>query len=207
VLLTHYHLDHLIGLPSFQPLYDRRCRFTFYGVGWEDRGVQNTLDRFLGPPWFPISFGETGSVKRFVDLDRQRIEIEGLRITSARLNHPQGVTAFRLESAGRSVVFATDHEVGDPAADERLRALAEGCDILIHDAQYTPDEYDRRHRGWGHSTWSHAVEAARNAGAGRLILFHHDPERTDDEIDSIVEVAARSFPDVAGAREGMSLRL
>jgi phosphoribosyl 1,2-cyclic phosphodiesterase len=207
VLLTHYHLDHLIGLPVFKPLYDPGTRFTFYGVGWGGEGIQATLEKLLGPPWFPVSFRDTPSVKRYVDLDGTPFSIGPLRITHTRLNHPQGVTAYRLERAGRAVVFATDHEGGDDESDAGLRALAREADVLIHDAQYTPEEYEQGHQGWGHSSWRHAAETARAAGARHLVLFHHDPDRSDEAVEALIRDAAGLFPSVEGAREGMSVEI
>lgn len=202
VFLTHYHMDHLQGLPFFKPFLDPRARFIFYG--FDD--VQAALEGFIRPPWFPVALDETPSIKRYVELDGSPISIGELELTVARLHHPQGNTAYRLEHAGRSVVYATDVERGELESDAALKGLAAGADVLIHDAQYTPEEYESR-RGWGHSTWRHAVDAAREAGARQLILFHHDPARTDAEIDSIVGDAREAFPDVAAAREGMILPL
>jgi phosphoribosyl 1,2-cyclic phosphodiesterase len=207
VLLTHYHVDHLMGLPLFEPLYEPHNSFTFYGHGWKDRGVRAALERFFCPPLFPISLGETAARKDFVDLGDEPLELEGLRITHARLNHPQGVTAFRLQGANRSVVFATDCERGEPRSDALFESFARNADVVIHDAQYTEEEYNRRYRGWGHSTWKQAVEAAEAVGAGRLVLFHHDPERGDDELNAIVKKAAAKYSRVEAAREGMSLQL
>jgi phosphoribosyl 1,2-cyclic phosphodiesterase len=205
VLLTHYHVDHLMGLPLFEPLYEPHNSFTFYGHTWSGGGVREALERFFGPPLFPISLGQTSAAKEFVDLDERPLELEGLRITHARLNHPQGVTAFRLHGEGRSVVFATDCERGEPSSDALFEQFARDAGVLIHDAQYTAEEYDGRYRGWGHSTWEQALEAAAAARAERLLLFHHAPERGDEELDAIVKVAKRLHPDVEAAREGMSL--
>ncbi len=198
VFLTHYHMDHLQGLPFFKPLLDSRVRFTFHG--FDD--VRGALHGFIRPPWFPVALDDTPSVKRYAELDCSPISIGELELTVARLHHPQGNTAYRLEHAGRSVVYATDVERGDTASDAALKRLAGGADVLIHDAQYTPEEYESR-RGWGHSTWRHAVDAAREAGVRQLILFHHDPARTDEEIDSLVDDARKAFPHVEAAREGM----
>lgn len=207
VFLTHYHMDHIIGLPLFAPLYDPRARFAFYGCGWEDAGVRQALEGALRPPWTPVSIADSASNKRYVSLDEgETVTVGDLTVTHARLDHPQGVTAFRLDRCGNSVVFATDCERGLSGPDARFLSLARDADVLIHDAQYTPEEYGR-FRGWGHSTWAQAVEAADAAGAGRLILFHHDPERTDDEIDAIVGEAARRFPRVSAAREGERLSI
>lgn len=205
VLLTHYHVDHLMGLPLFEPLYEQSNSFVFYGHGWCGGGVRAALERFFGPPLFPISIADTAAAKQFIDLDARPLELEGLKITHARLNHPQGVTAYRLDGDRKSVVFATDCERGERESDDRFAALARGADIVIHDAQYTEDEYDGRYRGWGHSSWKQAVEAAEAAGAGRLVLFHHAPDRGDAEVDEIVRRAAGLYPHVMAASEGMTL--
>ena len=207
ILLTHYHWDHIEGLPTFRPLYDPRNRFTFYGHSWAGKNVQGLLEEALGPPWFPVGLKETPCEKRYEELAEGTISLDGLRITAARLHHPQGVYGFRVERGGRAVVIATDHERGEPKADGALLALSRGAEVLIHDAQFTPEEYALTYRGWGHSSWTHAVAAAREAGVPRLVLFHHDPDRTDTAVDDIVTAARRSFQDVRGAAEGMEFPL
>lgn len=206
VFLTHYHWDHLEGLPFFPPIYDRRSTFVFHGFVHEATDVRSALEGALRPPWFPMSLGETASVKSYVNLGVDTLAVEELQVIPVLLHHPQGIAGYRLEHDGHSVVLATDTERGDPVADAALSALAHRADVLIHDAQYTPDEYAAKH-GWGHSTWEHAVAAARDAEVRRLLLFHHDPERSDDEVDALVEAAREEFPEVEGAREGMTLSL
>jgi phosphoribosyl 1,2-cyclic phosphodiesterase len=206
VLLTHYHWDHVEGLPFFRPLYDPRCSFTFYGFPWQDLGVQQALETGLRPPWFPIPIGDTASSKTFVDLTESAFGVDRISVSTTRLCHPQGARAFRLEHSGRAIVFATDTEHGDGKCDAGLLDLSKGANVLIHDAQYTPEEYDY-HRGHGHSTWRHALEVARGSDAEQLILFHHDPDRSDDDLDSVVAQARSEFEHVEGAREGTSLSL
>lgn len=203
VFLTHYHSDHLEGLRLFQPLYDARSEFVFHGFRSANGGVQRALEGSMSPPWFPVPLQETASAKRFVDLTGDPVEIEGVRVSSAPVGHPQGAVGYRLERGRGSIAFVTDSEPGDPEVDASVRELARGAGVLIHDAQYTPDEYEARFRNWGHSSWRHAVEVARESGAKRLVLFHHDPDRTDDELDRIVEQARREFPNTDAAREGM----
>ena len=111
----------------------------------------------MKPPWFPVPLSETASAKRFVDLGDEPLELGGVRIVPRRLASSDGSMLYRIEGPVRSVVFATDFEPGEPIHDEALLSLATDADVLIHDAQYTPDEYEA-HRGWGHSTWEHAVE-------------------------------------------------
>jgi len=201
VLLSHYHQDHIEGLPLFDPLYHPDCRFTFYGTPWQDRGVGEILSGILAPPWFPIPFSRTASAKEFVDLTGDPIHLENLSIRMARLCHPQGVTAFRLDHPGGSLVYATDVECGDEKLDGALIELAAGADVLVHDAQFTPEDYEA-YRGRGHSSWGHAVAVAHTAGVQRLVLFHHDPDRTDDQVDAILERARAEFPGAMAAKEG-----
>lgn len=206
LFLTHYHWDHIQGLVFFPPLYAEGNRFTFYGHNPEGMTVRESIEGALRPPWFPISIVDTPSPKAYVDVEEGPFQIGDLLIRTAALHHPQGVTAYRIDHGENSVVLATDYERGDPVADAALRRLAQGADVLIHDAQYTPDEYPTRYIGWGHSTRHHAVQAAIDAEVGRLVLISHDPMRTDDQVDAIVEMARREFPATEAALEGMQIR-
>jgi phosphoribosyl 1,2-cyclic phosphodiesterase len=205
VFLTHYHWDHLQGILFFPPLYDERNRFTFYGHAWDGMGVREAVEGALRPPWFPVSIFETAAGKEYVDVEHSPFEVGPLSIEAAPLHHPQGVTAYRITHGTNTVVLATDCERGNPVADETLRDLAAGADYLIHDAQYTPDEYPTHYLGWGHSTRHHAVEAALEAKAKSLVLVSHDPRRSDDQIDAIVEAAQEEFPATRAAYEGMQI--
>ncbi len=207
VLLSHYHWDHLLGLPFFRPLFEPDNTFHFYGVEREGRTVEEGIGGVFQPPWFPLPLQETPCRKTFIDLAQNNpVTIESVTVHASQLHHPQGVTAFRLETGDTSVVFATDVERGEPESDAALAEFAAGADILIHDAQYHPNEYDL-HEGWGHSTWTHAVEAAEEAQVGRLILVSHDPDRTDDKVDEILAAARDRFPNCDAAFAGMELPL
>lgn len=206
IFFTHYHLDHILGLPFFRPLYDQRNTFTFYGHGYEGASVKTLVESVMGPPLFPIHVADAGASLKFVDLVGQAIQIDDLHITTSTLAHPQGVTAFRVE-AGLSLVVATDYERGEPSSDRALDELAAGCDVLVHDAQYTPEERNGFYKGWGHSSWKQAAEAATLAGTRRLILVSHDPSRTDDQVDELVALTQGAFPDSVGAYEGLQVDL
>ncbi len=207
VFLTHYHWDHIQGLPFFRPLYEQASSFTFYGHTWDGADIEDIVEGALQPPLFPVSIRETASTKRYVTIGSEVIGLGELRISAAPLRHPQGVTAYRIDGPGRSIVIATDCERGDAKADAALRELAAGAGTLVHDAQYQPDEYERLYQGWGHSTWADAADAARDTGVQDLVLISHDPERTDDQIDLFVANARETFPNTTAAFEGMQLTL
>jgi len=155
---------------------------------------------------FPITLDALTAKVDCIDIPVDRpFEIGPFSIQPIDLNHPDGVLAYRITAGGRSIVYATDTEHG-AALDLRLLRLAEGADLLIHDAQYTTDEYEGRggpsRRGWGHSTWQQAVAAAQASQVRRLALFHHDPGRDDAGVAQIEAAAQARHPGAAAAREG-----
>lgn len=207
ILLTHVHWDHTLSLPFFAPLYNPQNRFDFYGHAPDGMRIDEALEAVMQPPWFPVSFGSAGADKRFHHLEGSPFEVEDIAVTYSRLYHPQGVTGYRLERAGAVLAMATDVEHGDPESDAAVRELAFGADVLVHDAQYHPEEHESARVGWGHSTWLAAVKVAQDAGVGRLILTSHDPGRTDGEIDELVARAQELFPNTEAAAEGMKFEV
>ena len=205
VFLTHFHWDHIQGLPVFSPLYDEMHRFVFHAVVSHGVGVGELLGRGLRPPLFPVALDEAPAAVSYHSLEGP-VNIAGVMVTPAALRHPQGVTAYRLDSDVRSVVIATDHEAGDPDVDARLTDLASGADVLLHDGQYTEEELTAK-AGWGHSSWAKAVDAAKAAGVARLVLTSHDPDRSDDGVDHLVQTARRRFALTYAAYEGLVVRL
>jgi ribonuclease BN (tRNA processing enzyme) len=205
VLLTHFHLDHLLGLQTFRPFFGEEHRFTFYGFASDREQLREAIAGVFADPWFPIALRDVASHTEFVALDGRPFWLGPVLVNVARLHHPQGVTGFRLTHGRRSAVIATDHEAGQPGIDDRLVEFALGADVLIHDAQFTPEEHQALYDGWGHSTWKDAVRIAAEAGVGRLVLTSHDPFRTDDEIDQIVGLARHEFHDVEAAYEGLAI--
>ena len=202
---SHCHWDHIQGIPFFAPLYEAGHEITFYSSA-NSPDFQQALAYQMRNPYFPVDFHSIPIRWNSVPIDSKDVKCDGLTIRAFPVNHPQGAVAYRIESAGASVVYATDLENGDARLDSILRDHADGADILIHDAQYTPEEYQGR-RGWGHSSWDHAVCAARDANVKRLILFHHDPAHDDDAVSAIVEDARRQVDHAEAAREGWALTL
>ncbi len=205
VVLSHFHWDHIQGLPFFAPLYDADADITFYGCPPRGR-LEDVLRMQMNDPYFPVDFDRLASRRRFVEVQSEEFRIGSLTVRPFPLHHPGGARGFRIESAESSVVYATDCEHGDPELDAVLMDHASGADHLIYDAQFTPDEH-RARVGWGHSTWLEGTRIAREAGAGQLILFHHDPSRDDAQCDEIVELAQERFETTIAAREGESIAL
>jgi len=204
VLLTHLHLDHLVGLPLFEPLYRRDARIAFLADARRHPDWIARLEALNGPPYWPVPLRRRGAAVRFEPLpeSRTRLRRHGFDIAWHPVRHPQGCLAFRLDDGRRSWVIATDHEAD--ADGEALAGFCRSTDVLIADAQWTPAEYPAR-RGWGHGTWEACVRLAQAAGARSLVLTHHDWSRTDRQIDRIVRLARKRFPAVRAARDGLQV--
>jgi phosphoribosyl 1,2-cyclic phosphodiesterase len=204
ILLSHLHWDHTCGLPFFTPIYVPGHRVEIAsgpnGVMSHDDAIRS----LFRAPFFPIGFDDlAGSVTMRELRTNDSFTIGDITVTMARLNHPDPVYGYRLEHGGQSIVYATDTEHFS-VVDPTLKRLAAGADILIYDAQYTPEEYPTR-VGWGHSTWLAGAELARAAGVPQLVLFHHDPGRTDDQLAAIEASARAALPGTVAAREGTVL--
>jgi phosphoribosyl 1,2-cyclic phosphodiesterase len=207
VFISHFHWDHIQGIPFFSPLYEKRDSFFYFHSSNRAPGLQHALEDQMSEPFFPVDMTEMAATRHFYGIEEDRITFDGCVIHSKCLNHPQGCLGFRLETEDKVVVYATDNEPGSPEFDKNVRELAQGADVLIYDAQYLPEEYEARKRGWGHSHWREAVNIVMESGAKELVLFHHDPDHDDNCIDSIVEAARNYYPRVRAAAEGMEIRV
>ena len=204
LLFTHFHLDHLIGLPPFAPLCRADTRVRLMADAQRPEAWRETVRGFMQPPLWPVPLERAGARVDFTDLPMTRghVDIYGVRVSWCPVRHPQGCLAYRLEFPGMQIVVATDREPGQPEMDAAFRAFCRGADVLICDAQYLPEEYPTR-RGWGHGTWQEAVTQAQAAGVRALILTHHDQTREDAEVDRIVNLARERFPATQAAFGGM----
>lgn len=204
VLFSHFHWDHLQGLPFFAPLYAAGNTVRFYAATTGGQ-LDGLLEGQMCPPYFPVPFHEVGAQTVAVRLaSGEATAIGGLTVRPFPLYHPQGAHGFRIEADGASVVYATDYEHGDASLDAVLREAAQGADVLISDAQFTPDEYALR-RGWGHTTYAEAARVAAEAGVRRLVLFHHDPSHDDETMARIEEHTRMLFPATDVATEGLEI--
>src|SRR5579859_1112818 len=207
IFLSHFHWDHIQGIPFFTPLYtDRESHFFFHSSN-RTRGLQRAIEQQMSDPYFPVNMNEMAAHRQFYGIEEGEIPFDDCLIKSMWLNHPQGCLGFRLEAQGKVLVYATDNEPGHAVFDKNVRKLAEGADVLIYDAQYMPDEYQKFKKGWGHSTWREGIDIVSASGAKELVLFHHDPDHPDACIDSIVQEARNYYPKVRAASEGMEIEL
>jgi phosphoribosyl 1,2-cyclic phosphodiesterase len=203
VLLTHFHLDHVVGLPFFAPLYSASAHITFYSE-LLPRETEKQLRGVMSGRYFPVDFRETASTKTYVRVGEDTISIGKFKISGCPLNHPQGSLGYRLSEGDGSIAFATDTEPPEDGLDERLARFIQGAVFFVCDATFTPEEYKSR-QGWGHGTWLDGTRLARRAGVENLLLSHLNPEHDDAQVDGMVRLARREFARVSAAREGLRL--
>jgi phosphoribosyl 1,2-cyclic phosphodiesterase len=212
-LLTHLHWDHIIGLPFCTPLLKSGTRIEIYGPRQVGGTLHDVIDRVVIPPFFPVQVKELHGSIDFHEVDEEDFAIGSAKVKVRQVPHVGSTLGFRIEADGASVAFVSDHQTPD---DRRTVApgvleLCDGADLVIHDGQYTDEEFVTKST-WGHSTIGYAVHVAAEAGARRLALFHHDPDHTDDVLDELVDKAADSseasrLESVVAAAEGLTVEL
>lgn len=236
IFLTHTHWDHIMGFPYFTPIYVPGTKLDVYGpVTFEDDPLEDVVGGQMKYRYFPVNVGELASDLNYFRLkeipDGMGLD-GGVRLTTKILNHPITALGYRFEYNGRVFCTCYDHEPyrnlfitdtespeydeamayeGEEVAKEQNQAVEDffaGADLLVHDTQYTKDEYGGR-VGWGHSFFEHAIQAAARAGVKRLALFHHDPDRTDNQIDELARIYCEPGKygdiEVFFARDGMEI--
>ncbi len=215
VLLTHLHMDHLQGLGFFAPIYQPGLEVHIWGPPSATLNLQARLARYLSPPLFPVRLRELPCRLTLHDVPLGRFRIGGLEGQADLVCHPGPTVGYRIMEGEVSVAYIPDHEpaLGAPRFPQESAwtsgyALAAGADLLIHDTQYTDDEY-LTYVGWGHSAISHVLAFAQLTGVKRLVPFHHNPSHSDDDLDRLVETARRSLPpfEVIPGREGLTVQL
>ena len=160
----------------------------------------------MSAPYFPVDLREIKAHREFYEIEEGKMQLGDVTVQTTWLNHPQGCMGFRLETKEGVIVYATDNEPGDALFDKNVRKLAAGADVLIYDAQYLPEEYERK-RGWGHSHWREAISVVTESGAKDLVLFHHDPDHDDACLDKVVKEARDYYPRLRAAAEGMQIEV
>ncbi len=210
-LVTHLHWDHVQGLPFCVPINREGARLDVYGPPQEGLTLAEAFEEFMRPPYFPVRVGELIGDICFHTVDDSDFAVGDMKVRARYVPHIGPTFGYRVEHSGISIAYISDHQQpleGDAIAPEVLE-LADGADLLIHDAQFTPEEFEHKSH-WGHCTVDYALHVAREAGVRRLALFHHDPSHTDAHIDRLLDDACRrgaelGLTEVIAASEGLTI--
>jgi len=190
ILLTHYHWDHIQGLPFFQPAYDPNSVIRVFGPEFEGVGPERYVADQMIHPYFPAPAAELAACRELAVAPSTPFSVGTATVCTARVSHPGVTLGYRVEDAGHTLVYISDNEP-DLATSEQMAGmlqLAAGADVLLHDCQYFESEYSSK-RGWGHSTPRQAMRLAREADVRHLVLFHHDPAHTDEQVETLASQA------------------
>lgn len=196
IFLSHYHWDHIQGLPFFAPAFRKENRFHLYGQASSRLTLHDILADQMQAPYFPIGMETLEGLVTFNSLQAgEKVSVsDDILVRTTALNHPNGALGYRLETPESTICVITDHEHPEDGLDASVVAFAQGAKVLIHEAPYHPEEKLSAKAGWGHSTWEEAALTAKAAGVDRLFLIHHDPERSDAEVFDILSMARNIFP-------------
>jgi phosphoribosyl 1,2-cyclic phosphodiesterase len=238
LLLTHTHWDHILGFPFFLPIFIPKTRINVYGpVTYEEEGLDKIIGSLLTYRYFPVKQSELSAKISYFPLKESTFELgKEIFVTTKYLNHPILCLGYRFEFRGHSVVTAYDTEPfrnlfptdpSDPSYDplvaeegekvaaeenEKILNFMRGADVLIHDAQYTEDELQKSYLGWGHTSFEHVIQTAHKAGVKKAYFFHHDPQRTDTQLEDLLSHYQKAIRDQSSlqiemAREGDTIEL
>lgn len=213
ILLSHTHIDHIQGFPFFKPLYQQGSAIRLWaGHALPEYHLRDIVGQLMQPPLFPLKLEDLKADIAFHDfragetLSSPVWDAAGIVIRTHALPHPDKATAYRIEYKGAAACYVTDIEHDPRYLNEALLAFIQDADVLIYDATYTDEEFPR-FQGWGHSTWQEAVRLAEAANVKQCVPFHHDPDKTDSQLQALEAEAAKRSPNTLFAREGLVLTL
>lgn len=225
IFISHMHWDHIQGIPFFTPAFIPGNNFIFYGAEESDKSLETVIAGQMDPTYFPIELRDMGSKLEFRRLYEGQHQIDGIRVDAIYVNHPGNAMGYKFFLNDKRLVYISDNEPFQQApqntpaesyigedGNKKLVDFIRGSHILIHDAQYTPEEYNN-HKTWGHSPFDYTVHLGIEAQVQKLVLFHHDPLHNDGQIDAILERARQLAAQHSGsieilaAAEGMTLEI
>ena len=212
-LLTHLHFDHILGLPFFGPLHDPGARLTVHGPAQGKGSLKDALHAAVQPPVFPIHMEQFRGELLTIDTSDEDFSVGSAKVMARTIPHSGITLGYRIEAEGRTLAYLPDHQapLDRRTVSDAALELCQGADLLVHDAQYTDDEFAAK-SGWGHSTVAFAVHVAAEAQVKRLLLHHHDPSHNDRDVDRLLTLArrlpeAKGIEDVSSAHESQSIDL
>lgn len=213
LLLSHTHIDHILGLPFFAPLYRRDFTLDIAAGHLSDPdALQHAIRQVMSPPIFPLTLESCASQKRWhhftpgQNFTHPKLAEAGVQVQTLALNHPGGATGYRITYQGTSLCYITDIEHTAPTPDKDLLGFVRDTDLLIYDSSYDDDQFDAA-KGWGHSTWQQAVRLAQAANARQLALFHHDHLATDALLRTREQEAKKMLPSTFLAKDNLDLSI
>jgi phosphoribosyl 1,2-cyclic phosphodiesterase len=216
-LMSHIHWDHVQGIPFFMPILRPGSHLDIYGPAQEQGTLGDAMGGFFRPPYFPVTMDGLAGTFAFHDISDGDVAIGNAKVRVREVPHIGPTNGYRVDWDGVSVAYISDHQspgsagVGESdRVGDAVLELCDGVDVLIHDAQYSSEEWEQRAH-WGHCSVDYAVRVASASGARRLVLFHHDPSHGDDEVDRLLEharaTAAPGVEEVIAASEGLTIAL
>lgn len=203
LFISHAHWDHIQGFPFFVPAMLADFEINIYGMPQ----IHESLATQMREPFFPLNFKDLKSKVKFHSMNGNTVDAGGCKVTAFSLQHPQEVFGFKVQDQGKTVAYSSDTEHTFGAKIDSFIEAIRDSDVLLYDAQYTPDQYSKGRIGWGHSTYVAATEIARDAGVKKLVLFHHEPTHDDATIEYIEKKAQELFPNTIAAREGLVIEV
>ena len=224
IFISHLHWDHIQGIPFFTPAYIPGNEFTFYSAKDVNSGLKELISSQMDSVYFPVEMDDMCAELQFHALQEGRFEVDNIPVETIFVNHPGNALGYKLYLDDTILVYISDNEPFESApaenaddyigedGNEKLIEFISGSDILVHDAQYTPEEYESKVT-WGHSPYDYTVNLALRAGVKKLFLFHHDPMHNDEKVDEILAGAkslaasSDSRMEIEAAREGLMLEI
>ncbi len=206
ILLSHTHLDHIMGLPFFPPAFDKNRKIRLWaGHLAPEHKITDVIDQLMSPPLLPHTRATFAAQMEYRDFKAgETLDISGVQVQTLPLNHPDRATGYRITAGGKSMCYITDIEHKPGTLDDKLVEFIRGADCMIYDSTFCDEDF-AKYTGWGHSTWQQAVRLQQAAKVGTLALFHHDPAADDEKLDARAELFSHAGGKVLLAREGLKL--